>query len=105
VAPLWQALYDAHADLVLSAHEHNYERFGPLDPSGRVDPDRGIRSFVVGTGGRSHYPLGAPLPGSEARNSDTFGVLQLTLKATGFDWQFLPEAGRTFHDAGSAACR
>jgi hypothetical protein len=105
VGPLWQALYDGHADLVLSAHEHNYERFGPLDPSGGVDPVRGLRSFVVGTGGRSHYPLGSPLPGSEARNGDTFGVLQLTLKANGFDWQFVPEAGKSFRDAGSAGCR
>jgi hypothetical protein len=103
-AALWQALYDANADLVLQGHEHNYERFAPLDPSGRSDPARGLRSFVVGTGGASHYPLGAALPGSEARNADTYGVLQLTLRGDGFDWQFLAQAGKTFRDTGSARC-
>jgi hypothetical protein len=104
VAPLWQALYDNNADLVLAGHEHNYERFGPLGPSGQVDSARGLRSFVVGSGGRSHYGFGTPLTGSEVRNSDAYGVLQLTLAAEGFTWQFVPEAGRTFTDAGSAAC-
>jgi hypothetical protein len=104
VEALWRALYDADADLVLEGHEHNDERFGPLDPSGRLDPARGVRSFVVGTGGASHYPLGAPITGSEMRNSDTFGLLQLVLKSEGFSWQFVPEAGKTFTDAGSAPC-
>ena len=105
VSPLWQALYAGHADLVLQGHEHNYERFAPLDPSGRSDPERGLRSFVVGTGGRSHYPLGPPLPGSEARNGDTYGVMQLTLRPSGVDWQFLAVAGGRFGDTGSADCR
>ena len=104
VAPLWQALYDAGADLVLSGHEHNYERLGPLDPSGRVDGERGLRSFVVGTGGRSHYSFGAPVTGSELRNHDTFGVLRLTLSSEAFTWAFLPIVGSTFTDAGSASC-
>ena len=104
VAGLWLALYQAGADVVLVGHEHNYERFAPLDPFGRVDPARGIREFVVGTGGRSHYPLGPPLPGSEARDGDTFGVLQLGLRPTGYAWQFLPVAGGAFHDAGTATC-
>jgi len=104
VAPLWQALYDNRADLVLEGHEHNYERFAPLDPSGQLDQARGIRSFVVGTGGRSHYPFGIPLAGSEARNRDAFGVLQLTLKPNGFNWEFLAQTGKNFSDAGSAAC-
>jgi len=104
VAPLWQALYDNNADIVLQGHEHNYERFGPLDTAGKVDPERGLRSFVVGTGGRSHYQFGSTVPGSEVRNSDTYGVLQLTMRANGFTWQFLPEAGKRFSDSGSAAC-
>ncbi len=104
VGPLWQALYDHDADLVLQGHEHNYERFGPLDPSGRVDVGRGVRSFVVGTGGRSHYRLGTPIAGSEARNDDTYGVLHLTLHADGFTWRFIAEAGGTYVDAGSAPC-
>lgn len=104
VQPLWQALYDNNADLVLSGHEHNYERFAPLTPSGQLDAARGIREFVVGTGGRSHYTFGTPITGSEVRNSDTYGVLQLTLHANGYDWNFLPEAGKTFSDSGSGTC-
>lgn len=104
VGPLWKALYDAGADLVLSGHEHNYERFGPLDPSGRPDPERGVRSFVVGTGGRSHYPFAEPVAGSEVRNDSTYGVLELTLSADHFAWTFVPVAGATFTDSGSSGC-
>jgi 3',5'-cyclic AMP phosphodiesterase CpdA len=104
VGDLWTALHDAGADLVLSGHEHNYERFAPLDPQGRVDPARGIREFVVGTGGRSHYRFGSPLPGSEVRNDDTFGVLQLQLRPTGYSWRFIPTREGSFQDAGSGTC-
>jgi hypothetical protein len=104
VAPLYQALHDAGADVLLSGHEHNYERFGPLNPAGQPDPARGIREFVVGTGGRSHYPFGPPTPGSEVRNDNTFGILALTLRANTYQWQFVPEAGKTFTDSGSGTC-
>jgi acid phosphatase type 7 len=104
VGGLWLALYEAGADVVLVGHEHNYERFAPLDPLGGVDPARGVREFVVGTGGKSHYPFGSPLPGSEARNSDSFGVLQLQLRRTGYSWRFLPAQGGSFQDSGSASC-
>jgi len=57
--PFWQLLYDADAEIVLSGHEHNYERFAPQDPSGTADAARGIRQFVVGTGGAPHYGFGA----------------------------------------------
>ena len=103
---LWQAMYDNGADLTIAGNEHNYERFAPQTPSGLLDVDRGITQFVVGTGGKSHYSFtGGTLAGnSEIRNDDTFGVLKLTLHATGYDWQFLPEAGHSFTDAGSRAC-
>lgn len=104
VAPLYQALHDAGVDVLLSAHERNYERFPPLDPAGNFDPARGVRQFVAGTGGRSHHPLGPPLNGSQARNDNTFGLLVMTLRPTGYDWQFVPEAGKTFTDAGSGTC-
>ena len=104
VAPLYQALHDAGADVVLSGHEHNYERFQPLDPVGVFDPARGIRQFVVGTGGVGHYPFGPPLPTSEVRNDNTFGLLALTLRPNSYQWQFVPEAGKTFTDSGSASC-
>ena len=104
VAPFIDALYEAGADLVLVGHEHNYERFAPQDPRERPDPDRGIREFVVGTGGKSLYPFGSPDPNSEVRNSDTFGILSLTLHPTGYDWEFVPEAGGQFHDRGAGQC-
>jgi len=105
VAGLWQALYDSGADVVLSGHEHSYERFGTLNPTGDPDPARGIREFVVGTGGRSHYPFGSPLKGSEMRNDDTYGALRMTLRPGGYDWRFLPVPGASFADSGSAECR
>jgi hypothetical protein len=102
--PLWQALYDYGADVVLAGHEHNYERFAPQDPSGSADPARGIRQFVIGTGGYSLYPFGAPIANSEVRNNDTYGVLKLTLHPTSYSWEFIPEAGGTFRDSGDAPC-
>lgn len=100
----WQALYDLGADVVINGHEHNYERFALQNPSAVADPAHGIREFVIGSGGVSHYTFGTPLPRSEVRNSDTFGVLKLTLHATGYDWQFVREAGKTFTDSGSQSC-
>jgi thiol-disulfide isomerase/thioredoxin len=102
-APLWQALADHGAEIVLSGHEHNYERFAPQSPSGQADPD-GIREFVVGTGGADHYPFGPPIANSEVRNGDTWGVLKLTLSTDGYRWQFIPAAGQTFTDSGSGRC-
>jgi calcineurin-like phosphoesterase family protein len=102
--PLFQALYDYGADVVLNGHDHNYERFAPQDPAGSLDLARGIREFIVGTGGRGHNLQGTPIPNSEVRNSDSFGVLRLTLHPNGFDWQFAPEAGKTFTDAGNDSC-
>ena len=103
VAPLWEALYEAGADVVLAGHEHHYERLAPLNPDGEPDEARGIRSFVVGTGGRSRYPFGRPIAGSEVRDDSTDGVLALTLRPDGYDWEFVP-AGGTFSDAGSGRC-
>jgi hypothetical protein len=102
--PLFEALYLANAEVVLSGHNHNYERFAPQNPAGARDVVRGIRQFVVGTGGVSHYEFAAIQPNSEVRNADTYGVLKLTLRATGYDWRFLPVAGKTFTDTGSGTC-
>jgi len=103
VAPLYQALYDAGADVVLTAHNHHYERFGPLDPTGRSDTARGLRQFVVGTGGKNVEAFKTVHAGSEVR-SKTFGVLGLTLRPGGYDWRFHAVAGSTFSDAGSGTC-
>ena len=102
--PLWQALYDFDADVVVSGHDHNYQRFAPQTPAGDADPTRGIREFVVGTGGRSHYDFGTPIANTEAYDTETWGVLKLTLGATSYTWQFIPIAGGTFRDSGTGAC-
>jgi Bacterial Ig domain/RTX calcium-binding nonapeptide repeat (4 copies)/Calcineurin-like phosphoesterase len=103
--PLWAALYENGADLILAAHDHFYERHAPQTPIGDRRADFGIRQFVVGTGGHSHFPFLQPrLPSSEVANDDTFGVLEVTLRTGGYDWEFLPEAGRSFTDAGSGTC-
>lgn len=102
--PLWQALYDYHAEVVLSGHDHDYERFAPQDPTGAPDAAQGLREFVVGTGGRSQYVWQTVKPNSEVRNNTAFGVLKLFLYATGYRWEFVPEAGQTFTDVGSADC-
>jgi acid phosphatase type 7 len=104
VKPLFQALYDANAELVITGHDHDYERFAPQTPDGAADPVRGIREFVVGTGGKNHRPFVEPKPNSELRDATTFGVLKLTLKPGAYDWQFIPEAGKTFTDSGRGAC-
>lgn len=101
---VWEDLMAAGVDVALSAHTHDYQRFAPMNNHQQVDRQRGIRSFVVGTGGRSLNPSGA-VHGQEVRNSDTFGVLQMTLRPGGYDWRFLPEPGRTFTDSGSESCR
>jgi len=90
--------------VVLSGHEHNYERFAAQDPEGRADPQRGIREFVVGTGGKSHYPIVDPIANSELHNDESYGVLKLTLKPKSYEWQFVPVEGETFSDSGSAQC-
>jgi acid phosphatase type 7 len=100
----WQALYDAHADVVINGHDHDYERFGPQTPDAAADAAHGIREFVVGTGGKSHRPFGISKANSEVRNADAYGVLKLTLKPKGYDWQFIPEAGKSFTDSGSGTC-
>ena len=103
--PLWQALYDMQRrDRGAQRPRSHLRALRAADPGAVADPVRGIRQFVVGTGGRSHYGFGHSQPNSQVRNGDTFGVLSLTLKPGGYDWQFVPEAGRTFTDNGSDVC-
>ncbi len=101
---LWDALYDYGADVVLSAHWHNYERFAPQDKSGQYDPEHGIREIVVGTGGRHYRDFDFIQPNSEVRNSETWGVLKMTLHPDRYDWEYIPIPGQSFTDAGSSPC-
>jgi hypothetical protein len=97
-------LYRAKADVILTGHDHLYERFAPQSPSSAADPAAGLREFVVGTGGKSLVDWDAIQPNSEVRNNSTFGVLRLTLHASSYDWRFAPIAGQSFTDSGSTSC-
>ncbi len=103
MGPIWSALYGANVDVVLNGHEHQYERFAKQNPSGQADP-QGMRQFVVGTGGNGLYGFGPAVANSEVRNNTSKGVLKLTLRSAGYDWEFKPAAGFAFTDAGSDAC-
>jgi acid phosphatase type 7 len=100
---VWRTLTAFGAELVLSADAHNYERFRPQDVDGNPDA-RGMRQFIVGTGGKSLQRFTKRSPGSKVRNWTTFGVLKLTLHARSYDWRFVPEPGGSFIDAGSSGC-
>jgi Calcineurin-like phosphoesterase len=105
VQGLWQVLYDANADVILSGHDHDYERFAPQTPSGALNRARGIRQFVVGTGGANLRPFGSDVArNSEVKNSDTHGVLVLSLRQNSYTWRFVPVAGRNFTDGGTGTC-
>jgi hypothetical protein len=104
VKPIWDVLYAANADVVVNGHDHDYERFAPQNPSGVADSARGIREFVVGTGGTSLRPFGTIKPNSQRRNATAHGVLKLTLNSTSYDWEFVPVAGQTFTDSGNTSC-
>jgi hypothetical protein len=105
VAAYWDLLYQAGAEVILTGHDHDYERFAPQDSLGRADPEHGLREFVVGTGGFSHYPFpGRPLDNSEARDAASYGVLVLQLFSDRFEWEFVPVAGGSFTDSGGAEC-
>ncbi len=103
-APFWDVLYEYSAEFVYSGNDHTYQRFAPQTPSGQLDQARGMRQFVVGTGGTQHYPLNTPLANTQVQTTGTFGALKLTLHANSYDWSFLPQDGRSFTDTGSTNC-
>jgi hypothetical protein len=105
VLPLWQTLYDEGVDVLLVGHDHDYERFVPMDATGQADPSKGVREFVVGTGGGNLRPFGnPPLPTTAARSSSTWGVLRLSLAPRKYAWKFLPVTPGRFADSGAGAC-
>jgi hypothetical protein len=104
MAPVFKLLYNRGAEIVLSGHDHDYERFAPTDPTGSPAPATGLRQWVVGTGGAALYGFSAALPASQVRDSSSHGVLRLDLRAGGYDWQFIPVAGDSFTDSGSGTC-
>jgi 3',5'-cyclic AMP phosphodiesterase CpdA len=105
----WELLQQAGAELVLSGHDHDYERFAPQDANGRLDRARGMRQFVVGTGGAYPTPFLLTVKNSEMRDSSRTGVLRLRLRDGGYDWEFIESArvttlGVAPPDRGSEVC-
>jgi acid phosphatase type 7 len=104
VRRIWRKLYRANADVILSGHDHNYERFAPQKPNGTKYRPRGIRQFVVGTGGAERRPFDKIQPHSQVRNARTSGVLKLKLRSGSYRWKFVPVASKSFTDSGTDHC-
>lgn len=104
VKPWITALYGAGVDVVLNGHQHNYQRFRPQDPRDRIDTARGIREFVVGSGGIGFYPFTGPAGNTAASTANTYGALRLVLRRGAYDWRFIRAGGGTFSDAGTGTC-
>jgi hypothetical protein len=105
MAPVYRLLYKHGAEIVLSGHDHNYERFHPTDGDGNISPSTGIRQWVVGTGGTAIRPFDrGPLPATAARDATSHGVLRLDLDAGSYDWQYLTTSNNPYRDSGSTAC-
>lgn len=104
VKDVFRVLYDGDVDVLLSGHDHIYERFAPQDPDGRVDTARGVRQFVVGTGGAPFYAIRDTLaPNSEVHQNRVHGVLRLAFHPDGYDWEFVG-VGKGFSDEGHGTC-
>jgi hypothetical protein len=104
IAPLVDVLYAHRVEVYLSGHSHGYERFAPQNPAGARDDAAGIREFVVGTGGRDSSGFGTVASNSEIRKNKLFGVMKLTLGATGYGWSYLPDPSTPFADSGQMSC-
>jgi hypothetical protein len=99
----WRILAAARADLVLSGHDHDYERFVPMNADGKADP-RGVTEFVAGTGGASHYRFQTPEATSAVRITARNGLLRLQLTEQSYAWQFLEAPNGEALDSGNAQC-
>ena len=104
IKPFFEALYNGGVEMVLSGHEHLYERFAPQNADGVADPARGVRQFVVGTGGRELNKLGTPMANSEVRIEGVWGILRLTLAEGSYSWRFIPLGGGAALDSGQDVC-
>jgi len=102
--PITKTLYEGGADVILTGHDHDYQRWTPMTHNGVPDAAHGLRAFVVGTGGIGFYNFTSEDPHVEVRNNQTFGVLKLTLHAESYDWEFIAQPNATFHDSGTGEC-
>jgi hypothetical protein len=100
---VWDVLYQSNAELVVQGHDHDYERFAPMTATGVRDDARGLRSFIVGTGGTGHRSFATIQPNSEFRDAVAFGVIKFELSDGAYRWSFLTTTG-TVLDSGSGTC-
>jgi hypothetical protein len=106
----WKLLYEHGADVVLNGHDHLYARFAPMDPAGNADAKKGIREFIVGTGGESLDALDPSVPNLEKGTGSYYGVMKLALSHNGYSWDFESASGApspgagTFSDTGTGRC-
>lgn len=103
--PIWDVLYANNVDVVLSGHDHDYERLALMDPKGNIDKKKGIRGFVVGTAGHTIGFSAKVAPNSEVRQTDIIGILKMALHDDSYEWEYIPEDGQTFSDYGNEKCR
>lgn len=101
---LWEILVRKGVTLLVTAHDHHYERFLSMDEKGQIDPE-GLTQFVVGTGGARLYEIRAVHPASAVRIAGRHGLLALTLGAEGYAWTFLRAPDGAVLDRGEAPCR
>ena len=101
---LWDVLYEARVDIAMAGHDHTYERFAPQSANGRRELRKGVRQFVVGTGGRGPYRFYAPWPNSEFRHTGDPGLLVLKLHPERYDWEFVRASDRKVLDRGNQTC-
>jgi hypothetical protein len=102
--PFWELLFDDGAEIVLNGHDHSYQRYAPMTPTGTRNDDKGIREFVVGTGGKNHTAVDSSGTNREAAEDSTYGVLEVTLKDGSYDWRFVPDTRDGYTDTGSGSC-
>ena len=100
---IWKVLYSHHVDVVLSGHDHIYERYALQTPAQARDPKHGIREFVVGTGGRSLDPFTGPFTNGQFRQRSQFGILKLTLHPHRYEWRYVSAAKQVL-DSGETDC-
>jgi hypothetical protein len=100
----WDVAVEHDVELVLTGHDHNYQRFHPMDADGDRDDRDGVVAIVAGMGGKSHYELGQ-IDNRVSANNDAYGVLRLTLYDDRYEGEFIPVEGETFTDSFSGMCR
>ncbi|MDF3036156.1 MAG: alkaline phosphatase [Paucimonas sp.] len=103
MSQVWRTLESAGAEVVLSGHDHDYERFAPQNAEGIKNEQHGMRQFVVGTGGAHLTRFVFRKPNSEAASNSVYGVLRMVLKENSYEWEFVSIDGAVL-DKDAALC-